>query len=100
MASGLAVLGHQYAAAAQLVRHEENGLLVPFGDDQAFVAMARGLAGQRERIQALGQAARLTATHQDWAHVVAKVESEYLSAMADGGLSATRPAWSPAMPAA
>ena len=60
MASGLAVLGHQYAAAAQLVRHEENGLLVPFGDDQAFVAMARGLAGQRERIQALGQAARLT----------------------------------------
>jgi glycosyltransferase involved in cell wall biosynthesis len=100
MASGLAVLGHQYAAAAQLVRHEENGLLVPFGDDQAFVAMVRGLAGQRQRIQALGHAARLTATHQDWARVVAEVESEYLSAMADGSLPATRPAWSPALPAA
>jgi glycosyltransferase involved in cell wall biosynthesis len=100
MASGLAVLGHRYAAAAQLVRHEENGLVVPFGDDLAFVHAASTLAGQRDRIRGLGSAARVTALHQDWARVVAAVESEYLSAMAEGGLQAPRADWAPALPVA
>ncbi|MBL8313305.1 MAG: glycosyltransferase family 1 protein [Rubrivivax sp.] len=100
MASGLAVLGHRYAAAAQLVQHGENGLVVPFGDDHAFVHAASALAGQRDRIRGLGSAARVTALHQDWARVVAAVESEYLSAMAEGGLPAPRPHWAPALPAA
>ena len=100
MASGLAALGHRYAAAAQLVRHEENGLVVPFGDDLAFVHAAATLAGQRDRIRGLGSAARVTALHQDWARVVAAVESEYLSAMAEGGLQAPRPHWAPALPVA
>ncbi len=100
MASGLAVLGHRYAAAAQLVRDDENGLVVPFGDDGAFVHAASTLAGQRDRIRGLGSAARVTALDQDWARVVAAVESEYLSAMAEGGLQAPRAHWAPVLPVA
>lgn len=100
MASGLAVVGHRYAAAAQLLQHDENGLLVPYGDNEAFVAAARSLAGRTARIQALGRAARAVATTMDWARVVAAVESEYLCAMADGGLPAARQSWVPVLPAA
>ena len=37
MASGLPVLAFDHAAAAQLIRHGENGLLAPHGDGAAFV---------------------------------------------------------------
>ena len=40
MASGLAVVAFDYAAAGRLIRHGENGALVPFEDDAAFVATA------------------------------------------------------------
>lgn len=40
MASGLAVLAFDYAAAHENIRSGENGLLVPFGDEQAFVDAA------------------------------------------------------------
>jgi len=93
MASGLAVVGHHYAAAAQVLRGGENGLLVPFGDDAAFAAAARSLAGQPVQIRALGVAARETARHLDWLRVVKAVESEYLSAMAESGFADTRADW-------
>ena len=100
MASGLAVVGHHYAAASQVVRDGENGLLVPYGDDAAFVAGARNLAGQPAQIRAMGAAARETARQLDWLRVVKAVESEYLSAMAETGLAESRPVWAGAVPAA
>lgn len=100
MASGLAVVGHGYAAAAQLLCDAENGLVVPFGDDAAFVAAACTLANRPRWIPALGAAARETARHLDWLRVVQAVEAEYLSAMAEAGLADARPAWAGAVPAA
>ena len=41
MASGLAVLAYDYAAAAQLIRSGENGLLAPFNDTAAFVTFSK-----------------------------------------------------------
>ena len=40
MASGLPVVAFDYAAAAQLIRDDDNGCLVPFGDDAAFIERA------------------------------------------------------------
>ncbi|MEO0004207.1 MAG: hypothetical protein RLZZ22_1899, partial [Pseudomonadota bacterium] len=44
LASGLALLAYDYAAAAELIRHGENGLLAPVGDPDAFVRRAIDLA--------------------------------------------------------
>ena len=50
MASGLAVVAYEYAAARQCLVHEESGLLVPFGDSSAFEGMAAGLLEDLARI--------------------------------------------------
>jgi len=47
LASGLAVVAFDYAAAHQHIRHGENGLLAPLADPAAFLARTRELAGDR-----------------------------------------------------
>src|SRR5664279_4550314 len=60
MASGLATVAYDYAAARQHMRHDENGLLVPFADTDAFVKISTGLISDMERVQRLRIAARKT----------------------------------------
>ena len=45
LASGLPVLAFDYAAAAEVVRHGDSGLLAPVGDTQAYLQLARTVAG-------------------------------------------------------
>jgi glycosyltransferase involved in cell wall biosynthesis len=97
MASGLAVVAYDYAAARQLVRHGDNGLLVPFEDGAAFCAAAERLAGQLTWVRAMGVQGRLTAKRHDWASIVERVEQAYLGAMAHPALT-PRAAWRPALP--
>ena len=80
MASGLAVVAYDYAAAAQHIRHGENGLLAGFGDTDAFVRLSSALAGDLARAWALGARARATALTLDWAHVVGRFEALLLAA--------------------
>jgi glycosyltransferase involved in cell wall biosynthesis len=82
MASGLAVVAYDYAAACQMVRQGDNGLLVPFGDTAAFSAAALRLAGQLGWVRAMGLRGRLAAQGHDWSAIVAQVEQAYLDAMA------------------
>lgn len=71
MASGLAVCAFDYAAAGRYVRHEENGLLAPFGDEAAFMAGAEALSEvDGRRRQRLGAVARATAEHIPWSRVI------------------------------
>jgi len=84
MASGLAVLAYDYAAAAQLIRHEHNGLLAPFDDARAFAAQAERLVADRTTAPRLGLEARASAGRLGWDRIVAQVESEYLAAMQTG----------------
>ncbi len=65
MASGLAVLAYDYAAARELITDGVNGLVAPFDDAGAFCARARTLA-DRARRHALGRAARERALAMDW----------------------------------
>jgi len=78
MASGLALLAYDCAAAAELVAHEHNGWLAPFGDAQAFLRGARILALQPERVQALRLAARQRAEALDWAQVAQDTETLWM----------------------
>lgn len=97
MASGLAVLGYDYAAAAQLVRHAENGLLVPLDQGSAFSAAAARLAADPAGARAMGAAARATACRLGWGRIVEAVEAEYLAALAQHAASAAVK-WSRAVP--
>ena len=99
MASGLAVLAYDHAAAGQLIRHGDNGLLARLDDLAGFCAQARRLSGDLAQACALGLRARETAARLDWGRIVESVEDEYVSAMADSApLLATN--WKPALPLA
>ena len=50
MASGLAFVAYEYAAAQHCLVHEESGLLAPFGDSRAFIGMMAGLMNDSLRV--------------------------------------------------
>ncbi len=75
MASELAVLAFDYAAAHRHIRHGESGLLVPPGDRSAFLAAALQLAHmQPAPLAALRQQARQRILPLDWQRIVARFE--------------------------
>jgi len=81
MASGLAVLAFNDAAAAQLIRSDENGCLVEVGDTAGFVRAAQALAADAARRTRLGQAARVSMGALDWDGVAARFEAVLLGVM-------------------
>ena len=89
MASGLPVLAFDYAAAGRLIRHGDNGLVVPLHDSDRFVAQAQWLVQQADCGAALGRAARQTALAQPWHGVVAQVEALMRAALAQRSTAAT-----------
>jgi glycosyltransferase involved in cell wall biosynthesis len=74
MASGLATLSYDYAAAAWHVTHRENGLKVPKSDEAAYLQAAEGLLAPALRLS-LGRQARLTAESLSWPAVVKDLET-------------------------
>jgi glycosyltransferase involved in cell wall biosynthesis len=74
MASGLAVLAYDTAAARELITDAANGAKVPPGDEQAFVARALALVAQATHRQALGKAAGASALEYDWPRIIARLE--------------------------
>jgi glycosyltransferase involved in cell wall biosynthesis len=84
MASGLAVLAFEHAAAGQLIRHGNNGLLAPPDRPADFIAAAVQLARDRALCVQLGRQACASASRLGWDAVVHRVEAEYGAAMAAG----------------
>jgi len=78
MASGLATIAYDYAAARQHIRHEKNGLLAAFDDTAAFTAQAAGLVDDAARIGRLRIRARQTAELLAWDHIMAEMETALL----------------------
>jgi glycosyltransferase involved in cell wall biosynthesis len=86
LASGLAVVAYDYAAAREHVRPGRSGLLVPHGDAAAFVAAAVTLARAPERVREMRQAIGDSVAHLGWDRVVERFEELLLAA-------ATRAGW-------
>jgi glycosyltransferase involved in cell wall biosynthesis len=82
MASGLAVVAFDYAAAAEVLQHDVSGLLAPFGDGAAFAWHAATLAADPSRVRRLGACARAEAAGRGWPQVVRELEA-VLAAAAD-----------------
>ncbi|WP_087448197.1 glycosyltransferase family 1 protein [Sulfuriferula sp. AH1] len=66
MASGLAVVAYQYAAAEALLRHGVNGMLAPYDDAQKFIAAATEVALDPAHARQMGERARQTALSISW----------------------------------
>lgn len=80
MASGLAVVAFDHAAAAELIRHGENGLKTPPGDSRRFAEWGQHLATHPADVQRLRRNARLTAETLDWESIHDRFEHILLSA--------------------
>ncbi|MGM0571742.1 glycosyltransferase family 4 protein [Marinobacter sp.] len=74
MASGLAVVAFDDAAASEHIRHQENGMVAALDDDEAFVEHALTLAQQNTLLANIRQQARLDALDLDWASQVEQFE--------------------------
>ncbi len=99
MASGLAVVAFDHAAAGQLITPGENGLLARLEDSQAFCHAARSLAGQLPTARALGARARTDMSRLDWGRILEAIEAEYAAALISPG-AVPRPALRPLLPSA
>jgi glycosyltransferase involved in cell wall biosynthesis len=87
MASGLAVVAYDYAAARQHIRHLANGLLAPCDAVQAFERLAAMLAAEPQRVRSIGAAARATAEGVDWENVHDDLEHVLLGLAARADLA-------------
>jgi glycosyltransferase involved in cell wall biosynthesis len=81
MASGLAVLAFDHAAAGQLIEHGENGWLAQGADAGVLVQLARSLAHEPAALRRAGAAARRSALELGWDGIVRQVETVFVSAL-------------------
>ncbi len=88
MASGLAVVAYDYAAANLHIHHETNGLLAAVDDTEEFVGLAIALANDRGRVKNLGARARRVVEKLDWAWIVCEFERALLDLAGIGKLDA------------
>jgi glycosyltransferase involved in cell wall biosynthesis len=72
MASALPVVAFDYAAPRLLIRDGDNGVLVRFGDEAAFIARTVALGVDQARMRACGLAARTTTEGVTWDDVVGR----------------------------
>jgi glycosyltransferase involved in cell wall biosynthesis len=79
MASGLAVVAYDYAAAHMHIIDGESGVLVPFGDARAFVDRAVRLAGARQTLASMRRQARRYAVSLHWKGVVERFARTLMS---------------------
>jgi glycosyltransferase involved in cell wall biosynthesis len=87
MASGLAVLAYDYAAAGQLIRHQESGLLAPLGQPARFCDLAVQMVAEPQPAREMAARARTVAESMSWDRIVGQVEAIYLQSMQTYALS-------------
>ena len=85
MASGLAVLAFDYAAARQHIVDGKNGYKAPFGDEDAFVSRARALVTDSD-IDLVREEARSSARKVRWKKVVKRFQQSLVEMIEKHGL--------------
>lgn len=90
LGSGLAVAAFDYAAAHEFIRHGENGLTAPVGDEAAFLANAVRLATDAALRQRLATQAAVTARALSWDAIVDRFLADLQEAAAEFRTGAAR----------
>ncbi|MGE3376467.1 MAG: glycosyltransferase [Vicinamibacteria bacterium] len=84
MLAGTPVVASSCGGLAEIVRHEEDGLLVPPGDALALATAVSRLARDPETARALGQAAAARAREVfSWERIAAESRGAYAQALAE-----------------
>jgi len=78
MASGLAVVAYNYAAAAEHIRNGQNGLVAELDNARHFTEQAVALAGDHLMLSKLGKNARFTTQNIDWKDIYDQFEQVLL----------------------
>ncbi|MEK7439016.1 MAG: glycosyltransferase family 1 protein [Pseudomonadota bacterium] len=78
LASGLAVVAFDYAAAREHIVHGHNGLVAAREDESAFCKQVLRLAGSKQDVHRLRQLARQTAERLSWGRVFDDLERSLL----------------------
>jgi len=78
MASGLAVVAYDCAAAEDVIRHGENGLKARPEDEDAFIAQTVSLASSTALQRRLGSAAAVRAAQLSWDAIIDSFEQVLL----------------------
>jgi glycosyltransferase involved in cell wall biosynthesis len=91
MASSLAAVAFNYAAAHQHINHNVNGVLVPFADTDAFITMSSELISDMERVQRIRSTALETAVTLTWEHIVGEMEIALLDTIRKQGEQNAKP---------
>ncbi|MCY1421357.1 GDP-mannose-dependent alpha-mannosyltransferase [compost metagenome] len=87
MASGLAVVAYDEAAAGQHIRHGHNGALAMPGDEAAFIDAAAWLLEDCEALRRVRLNARQHARHQGWPAIIEQFEDHLRHACAKAGVA-------------
>ncbi len=82
LASGLVVLAFDYAAPGKFIRHGENGLIVPFGDETAFLTATNLLTAPDYDWTPMRTAARATGRQLSWESVLQRFAADLGEAIA------------------
>lgn len=85
LASGLAVVAYRYAAAAEYVRHEDNGLTARFDDETGFCNLIARLGADMDFARKLGKTARDGMESLGWDAVCEQFEHFLYKAVQQGG---------------
>jgi glycosyltransferase involved in cell wall biosynthesis len=81
MASGLAVVAYDYAAARMHMTHGETGVLIPYGQASAFVEGAVGLARSPLLLARVRRRAPASVARTAWPRVVERFEAILMEAL-------------------
>ncbi|MEM9226738.1 MAG: glycosyltransferase, partial [Verrucomicrobiota bacterium] len=81
MASGLAVLAYDYAAALRHIEDGVNGYKATYDDEEAYLAAVDTLVAQRKHWSGVREAAVQTAQGLSWDAILAKYEDDVAAAM-------------------
>jgi glycosyltransferase involved in cell wall biosynthesis len=74
MASGLVVVAYDYAAAKLHIKHNETGVLVPYGNSKAFVDSSASMVWDSQAIHRIRKQAREYVASVKWSRVVERFE--------------------------
>ncbi|MCO8168179.1 glycosyltransferase family 1 protein [Pseudomonas sp. 21LCFQ02] len=91
LASGLAVVAYDEAAAGQHIRHGHNGALAMPGDEDAFVDAACWLLEDSETLRRVRLNARQHASRQGWNSIIDQFEGQLLNACAQDSAVPVKP---------
>ena len=79
MASGLAVIAFDYAAAREHIEHGLSGLLAPLDDAAAFVTAAQNAVQNVDKTRLMGNRAMQVVQTFDWNRIVDELVRHYLN---------------------